>query len=53
MPLALNTGLMLPRPGQYTIAINAGSSKAQIVFNAVFVGNKVELTVAPTSEPGN
>lgn len=55
LPLALNTGIMLPRPGRYSISISAGSSKAQLTFNAVFVGNKVDLTVAypETGEQGN
>jgi hypothetical protein len=35
LPLALNTGIMLPRPGRYSISISAGSSKAQLAFNAV------------------
>lgn len=53
LPLAINTGLMLPRPGRYNINVNVGSSKAHLIFDAIFTGNKVALADTPEDEKGN
>ncbi|MFZ0659939.1 MAG: hypothetical protein WAM05_14540 [Candidatus Binataceae bacterium] len=55
MPFAINIGVQVPRVGRYVIEIKAGSSKAQLEFDAIFVGTKVQLDFPPASgeEPGN
>lgn len=45
MPLAINMNLPVPRPGRYGIVMTVGSSKAQLSFDAIFVGRKVEFPV--------
>ena len=54
LPLAINTGLVWPRPGWYNINVNVGSSKAhRVLLDAIFTGNKVALADTPEDEKGN
>jgi len=41
--LALNSGVLLVRPGRYTITVVAGSEQSSIFFDALFTGKKVEI----------
>ncbi len=43
VPVAINMNLAVPRPGRYGIVVTVGSSKAQLSFDAIFVGQKVEF----------
>ena len=56
VPLAWNVSLAVPRPGKYGIVVTVGSSQADLAFDAIFVGQKVqfgpEASVPPT-ERGN
>jgi hypothetical protein len=54
IPVAININLSLPHPGAYGIIVTAGSSTAQLSFEAIFAGQKVEFTPAgPAPERGN
>ena len=50
LPLAFNTVLQIPRVGRYVIVVTAGSSKAQTSFDAIFTGNKVDLSSGSTGD---
>lgn len=50
LPFALNVGLQIPRPGKYQVVVNAGSSTASVSFDAIFIGQKVELGF-PQADP--
>jgi hypothetical protein len=39
--LAVNANLLIGRPGRYFVAATAGSSRVEVAFDALFVGNKV------------
>jgi hypothetical protein len=41
--------MSLPHPGTYGIVVTAGTSTAQLSFEAIFAGQKVEF--APESPP--
>jgi hypothetical protein len=54
IPVAININLSLPHPGTYGIIVTAGPSTAQLSFEAIFAGQKVEFTPAgPAPERGN
>ena len=54
IPVAININLSLPHPGTYGIVVTAGSSTAQLSFEAIFAGQKVEFAPAgPAPERGN
>lgn len=54
LPFALNVGLQIPRPGKYQVVVSVGSSKASVSFDAIFIGQKVELGFPETdAERGN
>jgi uncharacterized protein DUF6941 len=43
IPVAINVNLSLPHPGTYGIVVTAGTSTAQLSFEAIFAGQKVEF----------
>ena len=43
VPVAININMSLPHPGSYGIIVKAGSSTAQLSFEAIFAGQKVEF----------
>jgi hypothetical protein len=49
--LAVNAGLVIPRPGRYVVAAIAGASRAEVSFEAVFVSQKQPGAASPP-EPG-
>lgn len=55
LPFAANMGVLLPRAGRYTVAVRVGPSSAQIVFDAIFAGPRVDVMPGGggTSERGN
>ena len=55
VPFAFNAGVRIPRAGRYFINALAGStSRAQVSFDAIFVGTKVDLMSSSTpTERGN
>jgi hypothetical protein len=54
VPVAINMNITLPRPGTYGIVVTAGSSSAQLSFEAIFVGQKVNFAPeGPAPERGN
>ena len=54
IPVAININLSLPHPGTYGIVVTAGTSTAQLSFEAIFAGQKVQLTPEEsTPERGN
>jgi hypothetical protein len=50
IPVAININMSLPHPGAYGIVVTAGSSTAQLSFEAIFAGKKVDFT-PETSAP--
>jgi hypothetical protein len=44
IPVAINVNLSLPHPGTYGIVVTAGTSTAQLSFEAIFAGQKVQLS---------
>jgi hypothetical protein len=56
VPLAWNVSFAVPRPGRYGIVITVGASQADLSFDAIFVGQKVQFgpeSALPPSERGN
>jgi Family of unknown function (DUF6941) len=54
IPVAINVNLSLPHPGTYGIVVTAGTSSAQLSFEAIFAGQKVQFPAEePTPERGN
>ncbi|MGO9454976.1 MAG: DUF6941 family protein [Candidatus Binataceae bacterium] len=54
LPIAINVGVQIPRPGRYEVVVNVGSSKIPVSFDAIFVGQKVDLGVPGSDkERGN
>jgi hypothetical protein len=43
IPVAININMSLPHPGTYGIVVTAGSASAQLSFEAIFAGQKVEF----------
>ena len=57
VPVVWNVSFAIPRPGRYGIVITAGSSQAELSFDAIFVGQRVQFgpgsISVPPSERGN
>jgi hypothetical protein len=55
VPLAWNVSFAVPRPGRYGIVISVGSAQADLSFEAIFVGQRVQFGTEsiPPSERGN
>jgi hypothetical protein len=54
IPVAINISLSLPHPGSYGIVVTAGFATAQLSFDAIFAGKKVEFAPEnPSPERGN
>lgn len=54
IPVAINVNISLPHPGAYAIVVTAGSSTAQLSFEAIFAGQKVQFGPAASApERGN
>ncbi len=54
VPLAIQIGLSVPRPGKYGILATAGSSKVELSFDAILLGQRVEFSAgSPSTELGN
>jgi hypothetical protein len=54
IPVAININMSLPHPGTYGIMVTAGSSTAQLSFEAIFAGQKVQFGPGgPAPERGN
>jgi hypothetical protein len=51
VPVAVNMSFALPHPGKYGIVVTAGSSRAELSFEAIFVGQRVQFGSGPVSEP--
>ena len=51
--VSVNVMMAVPRPGKYIVSATAGTSKVDTSFDAIFVGQKVELTSESSSEKGN
>jgi hypothetical protein len=49
IPVAININMSLPHAGTYGIVVTAGTSTAQLSFEAIFAGQKVEF--APEDSP--
>ncbi len=43
IPVAINVNMSVPHPGTYGIVVTAGSSTAQLSFEAIFAGQKVQF----------
>ena len=43
IPVAININMSVPHPGTYGIVVTAGSSTAQLSFEAIFAGQKVQF----------
>jgi len=56
LPVAWNVSFAVPRAGRYAIVISVGSARAELSFDAIFVGSRVQLgpqSSIPPSERGN
>jgi hypothetical protein len=56
VPVVWNVSLVVPRPGRYGIVVTAGSSNAELSFDAIFIGQRVQFapeSSVPPSERGN
>jgi len=54
LPFALNMGLQIPRAGKYGIVVTVGSFKAEIRFDAIFIGSKIQFGASDLgAERGN
>ena len=56
VPLAWNVSLAVPRPGRYGIVITVGNAQADLSFDAIFVGQRVQFgpgSQMPPAERGN
>ena len=56
VPLAWNVSFAVPHPGRYGIVITVGSSQAELSFDAIFVGQRVQFgpeSSVPPAERGN
>jgi len=51
--VSVNITMAVPHPGRYIVSATAGPSKVATTFDAIFIGQKVELTPDPTAEKGN
>jgi hypothetical protein len=56
LPVAWNVNFAVPRAGRYAIVVTVGSVRADLSFDAIFVGPRVQLgpqSSVPPSERGN
>jgi len=56
LPVAWNVNFAVPRAGRYAIVVTVGSARADLSFDAIFVGARVQLgpqASIPPSERGN
>ena len=51
--VSVNIAMAVPHPGRYIVSATAGPSKVTTTFDAIFIGQKVELTPDSSSEKGN
>jgi hypothetical protein len=51
--VSVNIAMVVPRPGRYIVSATAGSSKVATTFDAIFIGQKVDLAPDPIPEKGN
>ena len=51
--VSVNITMAVPHPGKYIVSSTAGSSKVDTSFEAIFIGQKVELASESPSEKGN
>ncbi|HLI80842.1 MAG TPA: hypothetical protein VKV03_12720 [Candidatus Binataceae bacterium] len=51
IPMAWNVSFAVPRAGRYTIVVTVGSSQADLSFDAIFVGQRVQFGSDPSSVP--
>jgi hypothetical protein len=49
VPVAWNVNFAVPRPGKYVIVVTVGVAQADLTFDAIFVGQRVQFP--PGSEP--
>jgi hypothetical protein len=52
VPIAWNVGFSVPRPGRYRITMNVGSAQAELSFDAIIVGQKVQFSSEISKPPG-
>ncbi len=56
VPVAWNVSFGVPRPGKYTIVVTVGAAQADLTFDAIFVGQRVQFvpeSSVPPAERGN
>jgi hypothetical protein len=53
IPVAWNVSFAVPRPGRYGIVVTVGSAQADLAFDAIFVGQKVQFGPESPPERGN
>ncbi len=56
VPVAWNVSFGVPRPGKYTIVVTVGTAQADLTFDAIFVGQRVQFapeSSVPPTERGN
>jgi hypothetical protein len=56
VPVAWNVSFAVPRPGKYGIVITVGAAQADLTFDAIFVGQRVQFgpeSSMPPAERGN
>jgi hypothetical protein len=56
VPVAWNVSFGVPRPGKYTIVVTVGTAQADLTFDAIFVGQRVQFapeSSVPPAERGN
>lgn len=52
----INAGVLIPRPGSYSVTATAGAAKKDISFEAIFTGKRVEVGprgASPSPSVGN
>jgi hypothetical protein len=56
VPVAWNVSFGVPRPGKYIIVVTVGTAQADLTFDAIFVGQRVQFapeSSVPPTERGN
>ena len=51
IPMAWNVNFAVPRPGRYQIIISIGSSSAELSFDAIIVGRKLQFSPESSKSP--
>lgn len=51
IPMAWNVSFAVPHPGRYAIVVTVGSAHADLSFDAIFVGQRVQFGPEPSSVP--